>query len=206
MNTNNNTNNKISAKQFFSGSFSLLKNSLWLIVIQVIMSLFSMVMSTDAENPSEIIRALSIVMTASTLLIIFFISKSSAYTDFQIYKNNYIRRKRGEVLPAENIIKQYRWFNGLIYSFVACLPSIILAIIGIAKSPISSESNWGGSVAMLINLVYIIPFINYGALNSLYLVFLANFFVIASASLGYFLQGEKLKLQFFDLQNKKSKK
>lgn len=175
-------------------------------MIQIIMSLFSVVMSTNAEDPSEIIRALSIVMTASTLLIIFFISKSSAYTDFQVFKNNYIRNKRGDEVPVENIIKQYRWFNGLLYSFIACLPSIILAIIGISQSPISSESNWGGSVAMLINLVYIIPLINYGALNSLYLVFLANFLVIAAASSGYAIYGEKLKLQFFELQNKDGKR
>ena len=201
-----NKNNNISAKQFFKGCLSILKNSLWLIGIQVVMSLFSIVMSTNAEDPSEIIRALSILMTASTLLIIFFISKSSAYTDFQVYKNNYIRNKRGDEVPAENYIKQYRWYNGLIYSFLACLPSIILAIIGISKSPISSESNWGGSVAMIINLVYIIPLINYGALNSLYLVFLASILVIAAASSGYAIYGEKLKLQFFELQNKDGKR
>ena len=84
----------ISLHIFILGCLNVIKLAVWLFAIQTIVSLFSIVLITDSENPSEIIKALSIVMVLSSLMIMFFISKSSAYSDFEIYKNNLIRKRR----------------------------------------------------------------------------------------------------------------
>jgi hypothetical protein len=189
-------------KQYLKGFSALITGGLWLFVLQIVFSLLSMAMVTDPAEPMEIIRVLSAVMTASVFITVFFISKSAAQTSFQVYKNNYIKRKHNEEIPLEKRLKEYRWYNGLLHGLIGCLPSVILALIGLTQSHLTSESNWCGSAAMFINLVYVLPLINYGAPSSLYFVFLANFLVTLASGAGYYLHGEKLKNQFFELENK----
>lgn len=191
-------NNKAKTKSIIKGLLKSLINSLWLLGIQVIFSFFSMIMTVDNENPMEFVRVLSIIMTLSVLTIIFFISKSSAYSDFQIYKNNFIRQSKGDAVPVENIIRQYRWYNALIYSFAAALPSIVLAVICIAKGGIT-QGNWAGVTVTLINYVYLVPLFNYGVANNAYLIFIGAFILMGVYSTGYILNGEKLKTQYFSL-------
>lgn len=193
----------ISLHIFILGCLNVIKLAVWLFAIQTIVSLFSIVLITDSENPSEIIKALSIVMVLSSLMIMFFISKSSAYSDFEIYKNNLIRKRRKDEVSKINLMRQYKWFKGFVAGFVACLPTIVMAIIGIIKSPITSETNIFGKIVMIMNFVSTVPIMNYFGGNSLYYIFIGVFLMIVSAGLGYFFQGYKLKEQYFELQKRK---
>lgn len=198
METQNKNNNTI--KTFFKGTSNILKLALWLFGIQLIISLFSIVLLVDAENPNDLIKLLSIVMLASNILIMFFISKSSAYTDFQIYKNNLIREKNNDKVPTYNKMKGYKFYNGFIAGLIAVLPSIIMVIIGLIQNPMLADTNAIGKIAMVINFVYTVPILNLGGANSLYFVFAGCFITILSAGIGYYIQGEKLKIQYEQLQ------
>ncbi len=186
-------------KSFFKGVSNTLKHAAWLLGIQIIISLFSIVLITDKENPSDIIKALSLVMLASAVLIMFFLSKTNAYYDFEIYKNNIIRRKRKDEVPRYRTMMEYRPYKGLLAGLISVLPSLILAVIGITGSHLVNQSNIFGTIAMLINFVYTIPVLNFGGANSLYFVFAGCAVQVLSAGAGYYLHGEKLRLQYEEL-------
>lgn len=193
------------AKQFLKGISNILKLSAWLLGIQIITSLFSIVMLADGENASSLLTFLSFIMLASAIAIMFFISKSTAYYDFEILKNNLIRAKRQEIVPKYRRMLEYRLYKGFIAGFIACLPSIILAVIGIIKNPIVSESNIFGTIAMLINFVYTIPILKIGGANSLYFIFVGCVLLIASSGISYMIHGEKLKYQYEMLSKRQAK-
>lgn len=196
-----------STGQFFKGSFNIIKLSLWIFVLQIVMSLFSLVLLTT-DSTMEWMKLLSVVMLILNFLIIFIIANTTAYSDFQIYKNNYIRINKGETIPKFKMMREYKWHNGLIAGVIACLPSIIMIFIGAMQSPITTDSNLAGKIVMLINFIYMVPVLNYGGSNNIFIIFYGIVLAIAASGIGYYFKGFKLYTRFMELQKelKKDKK
>lgn len=188
--------------QFFKGSVNIIKLSAWMFCIQTLMSLFSIVLVNPENDSKNWITLLSFVMLALNFIIIYIISKTSAYSDFQIYKNNRIRLNRGEDVPRFKIMRQYRPYNGYISGIVSCLISIILIISGIITSPITADTNTAGKIAMLLNFIYAVPVLNIGGISSLYVIIYGIALTIISAGLGYYIEGQKLLIRYNELQKR----
>jgi hypothetical protein len=186
-------------QDFFKGSINIIKFAGWLLAVQIMISLFSVVFG--AEENSELLKLLSVLMLISALFIIFYISKSTAASDFEILKNNNIRRKIKDKMPSYRVMLEYRSFKGFLAGFLSCFLSIVLTLISIMNN--SGGTDICGIVAKAINLVYIMPLLKFGLSNSLYYIFGAVAVQIITAGIGYLLQGEKLKLQYKALQKER---
>jgi hypothetical protein len=184
---------------FFKGSVNIIKFAAWLFSIQIMISLFSVVFG--AEENSELLKLLSVLMLVSVLLLIFYISKSTAVSDFEILKNNNIRRKIKDNVPSYKAMLEYRSFKGFLAGFLSCFLSIVLTLISIMNN--SGGTDICGVIARAINLVYIMPLLKFGLSNSLYYIFGANAVQIITAGMTYLFEGEKLKMQYKVLQKEK---
>lgn len=185
-------------KTFLKGIKGILKNALLILVLQVMLSFFSIVLMVD--NASWLIMLLSIACGASFFAILYFIGKSSAYSDFQLYKNNHIRLKNGDYVSRDRLISQYRWFYGYLTALIPSGLFILFALAGIFQSPIVAETNILGKIAFFINIAPLVPIINAGATASLYYSIAVSALVSLTYGTGYLLHGIKLKLQYEELQ------
>lgn len=191
-------------KVIFKGISGILKNALMVLIIQAVMSFFSLAMMAD--KPSALLIALSMLSGISFFAILFFVGKSSAYSDFQIYKNNLIRQKHGDSVSLDKTIKQYRWYYGYITALIPSLIFIIFAVIGIIQNPALDKTNTLGIISFFANLATVVPLMNAGIAASLYLVLAGEVLIVASYGTGYLLHGIKLKIQYEELQRGSSER
>jgi hypothetical protein len=187
-------------KTFLKGIRGILKNALVILVIQAMLSFFSVILMVG--NASWLIMLLSILSGASFFAILYFIGKSSAYSDFQVYKNNLIRLKNGDYVSRDRLISQYRWFYGYLTAFIPSGLFILFAVAGIFHSHILAETNVFGKIAFFVNIAPLVPIINAGAPASLYFSIVVSALVVLTYGTGYLLHGIKLKLQYEELQRR----
>lgn len=186
--------------QFFKGHSNIIKLAVWILILQIMFSLFSLAFFSSDEDYSQWMILLSVFMAISYIAIVFAVSRSSAYSDFQVYKSNYIRRKKGEEIPRYKVMREYGKFKGLWAGITAALPTIILIAFGLIKSPVIKDSNACAQIAAIINMVYFVPVINLGGAGTLYSILYGCVLTAAAAGAGYYMQGYKLEMQFKELQ------
>jgi hypothetical protein len=70
--------------------------------IQIIISLFSIVLITDKENPSDINKGVIAGNACKRSAYYVFFIQNKRIFDFEIYKNNLIEEKKGRSAPLQD--------------------------------------------------------------------------------------------------------
>ena len=169
---------------FFKGISNLLKTGGMLFIFEVVLSFFSL---------------LTILFLVTVIIFIWLMSASAAYKDFNTRRNNELRIKNGEEVPAYKRMQGYRWFNGYLMGLISVLPLLIIVIIG-GFLPLNEAG--GNAMTVTANLIYGIFFLPLHLImdspSSWYMLYAVVLVPIISG-LGYQWKGYKMQMQYLKL-------
>ena len=113
---------------FFKGISNLLKTGAMLFIFELIISFFSIiVIGLDKESQMIWAVLLTVMFLATVFVFIWLLSASAAYKDFNTKRNNDLRLKNGEDVPAYKRLQEYRWLvflriRSVIWRIISAFP------------------------------------------------------------------------------------
>ncbi len=185
---------------FFKGISNLLKTGGMLFIFEVVLSFFSLIIiGLDKETQMIWAVLLTILFLVTVIIFIWLMSASAAYKDFNTRRNNELRIKNGEEVPAYKRMQGYRWFNGYLMGLISVLPLLIIVIIG-GFLPLNEAG--GNAMTVTANLIYGIFFLPLHLImdspSSWYMLYAVVLVPIISG-LGYQWKGYKMQMQYLKL-------
>lgn len=185
---------------FFKGISNLLKTGGMLFIFEVVLSFFSLIIiGLDKETQMIWAVLLTILFLVTVIIFIWLMSASAAYKDFNTRRNNELRIKNGEEVPAYKRMQGYRWFNGYLMGLISVLPLLIIIIIG-GFLPLNEAG--GNAMTVTANLIYGIFFLPLHLImdspSSWYMLYAVVLVPIISG-LGYQWKGYKMQMQYLKL-------
>ncbi len=185
---------------FFKGISNLLKTGAMLFIFELIISFFSIiVIGLDKESQMIWAVLLTVMFLATVFVFIWLLSASAAYKDFNTKRNNDLRLKNGEDVPAYKRLQEYRWFNGYVIGLIAVLPLLIFIIIG-GILPLNESG--GNAMTVAANLVYAVFFLPLhlimDAPSNWLMLYAVVLFPLVSG-FGYQWKGYKMQIQYLKL-------
>ena len=185
---------------FFKGISNLLKTGGMLFIFEVVLSFFSLIIiGLDKETQMIWAVLLTILYLVTVIIFIWLMSASAAYKDFNTRRNNELRIKNGEEVPAYKRMQGYRWFNGYLMGLISVLPLLIIVIIG-GFLPLNEAG--GNAMTVTANLIYGIFFLPLHLImdspSSWYMLYAVVLVPIISG-LGYQWKGYKMQMQYLKL-------
>ena len=185
---------------FFKGISNLLKTGGMLFIFEVVLSFFSLIIiGLDKETQMIWAVLLTILFVVTVLIFIWLMSASAAYKDFNTRRNNELRIKNGEEVPAYKRMQGYRWFNGYLMGLISVLPLLVIVIIG-GFLPLNEAG--GNAMTVTANLIYGIFFLPLHLImdspSNWYMLYAVVLVPIISG-LGYQWKGYKMQMQYLKL-------
>ena len=185
---------------FFKGISNILKTGGMLFIFEVVLSFFSLIIiGLDKETQMIWAVLLTILFLVTVIIFIWLMSASAAYKDFNTRRNNELRIKNGEEVPAYKRMQGYRWFNGYLMGLISVLPLLIIVIIG-GFLPLNEAG--GNAMTVTANLIYGIFFLPLHLImdspSSWYMLYAVVLVPIISG-LGYQWKGYKMQMQYLKL-------
>lgn len=185
---------------FFKGISNLLKTGGMLFIFEVVLSFFSLIIiGLDKETQMIWAVLLTILFLVTVIIFIWLMSASAAYKDFNTRRNNELRIKNGEEVPAYKRMQGYRWFNGYLMGLISVLPLLVIVIIG-GFLPLNEAG--GNAMTVTANLIYGIFFLPLHLImdspSSWYMLYAVVLVPIISG-LGYQWKGYKMQMQYLKL-------
>ena len=142
---------------------------------------------------------LTILFLVTVIIFIWLMSASAAYKDFNTRRNNELRIKNGEEVPAYKRMQGYRWFNGYLMGLISVLPLLVIVIIG-GFLPLNEAG--GNAMTVTANLIYGIFFLPLHLImdspSNWYMLYAVVLVPIISG-LGYQWKGYKMQMQYLKL-------
>lgn len=185
---------------FFKGISNLLKTGGMLFIFEVVLSFFSLIIiGLDKETQMIWAVLLTILFLVTVIIFIWLMSASAAYKDFNTRRNNELRIKNGEEVPAYKRMQGYRWFNGYLMGLISVLPLLVIVIIG-GFLPLNEAG--GNAMTVTANLIYGIFFLPLHLImdspSNWYMLYAVVLVPIISG-LGYQWKGYKMQMQYLKL-------
>lgn len=179
-------------KNFLKGNKSSIMFGLFILGMQLFISLFTMVM---AGGENQWVNLLSLLMPISFFVIIFMMGKSYAVKDYQSKKNNAARQNNKEQVAEYKIYSEYALYKPFLSAFVAFLPTFLLFIIYAITRIMGVRA-----AILILNLAYFIPITNFFEVQSVAIVLIGVAIASAAAVAGYVVQGRMLDIQYQEIE------
>ncbi len=179
-------------KDFFKGITPLLKLALTLLAFQVILSMFGMsLLLLDGRRALQVV--LFVLFFGALGAFMYVLGSSAAYTDYNMLKNNGLRKKNGETVPLYRTYSEYRWYKGAVAGLLSVLPLIMLVVL----YAIFPQQNGFSVAARLCYFIYYAPVELVGG-NATYAMLYTAPLAAIVPGITYVLRARKLHIQYLE--------
>ncbi len=181
------------------GWSGIFKSSFLCFLFTMIFSMVSLVIGSFNEKWHWLLCfILLLVVLVASVALVGLIARAQAVADFTVLNNNRVRMSRGEMLPKQKRLKEYRTIKGYVGGVLVCLPLIILLLIYVFCAG-TAIGAWSAAIAKLAYNVYFLPFFILNAEMSVYILLIALPLNIVTFGLTYHLTGyifDKRQMEF----------
>lgn len=172
---------------------NLIGSVLSIVTMKFIMSMLSIVTGMDVAW----VKPLAIVMLLCWYILLHGLVKANAYKDYQLKKNNDIRRRSGSPLNITGGFQEHSIKKGAVTALLSMSISIVVLILFNIFG-----ADWMRLVVVGLNFIYLVPFINFFGLNNPNLIIIGMVLQFAIFFGTYIFEGYRQKIIYENIMSK----